>query len=424
MARLHEMRDPIYGFVSFNDWEKQIINHPAFQRLRRIKQLAFTDMVYPGANHTRFEHSIGVMHLATLMYEAITADDTNKRLLAEYQSYNETGLDRDKQLIRLAALLHDIGHAPFSHASEDVMPFNDKLNRSFKHEDYSSAIITGPLRDVIEDHQINKSNYRISADEVAALLEGNVSILEGKLLWKVIISSQLDADRGDYLLRDSYHIGVKYGIYDYSRLLNTLVLGVDPETSELILGVDEGGWHVAEALVIARYQMFTQVYFHKTRRAYDYHLKEALGKFLEGGKLPPPQKIEEFLEFDDVRVLQDAKAHRDDLNCKTLLDRNHIRVVFETPEVPNEEDEEKSVAIKQKLADSNIWFYEDKAPSGLWYKLDTEEESKEVMIVKGQDRKASPLSNYSSIVRNMGEAKQIRVYVRPEDKEKAVGVLR
>jgi len=92
--------------------------------------------------------------------------------------------------------------------------------------------------------------------------------------------------------------------------------------------------------------------------------------------------------------------------------------------VPNEEDEEKSVAIKQKLADSNIWFYEDKAPSGLWYKLDTEEESKEVMIVKGQDRKASPLSNYSSIVRNMGEAKQIRVYVRPEDKEKAVGVLR
>lgn len=216
MSRLHELRDAIYGFISFNDWEKQIINHSAFQRLRRIKQLAFTDMVYPGANHTRFEHSVGVMHLATLMYEAIIADDENRKLLAEYMSYADAGLKRDKQLIRLAALLHDIGHAPFSHASEDVMPLNDKTKKPYKHEDYSSAIITGPLRTVIEDHQINKSNYKISADEVAALLEGNVSILEGKLFWKVIISSQLDADRGDYLIRDSHHIGVKYGIYDYA----------------------------------------------------------------------------------------------------------------------------------------------------------------------------------------------------------------
>lgn len=422
MPRLHELRDAIYGFVSFNDWEKQIINHSAFQRLRRIKQLAFTDMVYPGANHTRFEHSIGVMHLATLMYEAIIADDENKKLLAEYMSYDDAGLKRDKQLIRLAALLHDVGHAPFSHPAEDVMPFYDKAKRLYKHEDYSSAIITGPLRRMIEDHQINESNYRISADEVAALLEGNINILKGKLFWKVIISSQLDADRGDYLIRDSHHIGVKYGIYDYTRLLNTLALGVDPETSELILGVHEDGWHVAESLVIARYQMFTQVYFHKTRRAYDYHLKEALKKILKGKKLPSPQKIEKFLEFDDVRILQDAKSHREDPNCKALLDRNHVKVAAGA-EAPTEEDEQKLEDIKQQLTDNDIWFYEDKATSGLWYKLDTEEESKEVMIIKGRSRKASPLSTYSKIVKNMGEVKQIRVYVKPEDKEKAVGVV-
>ncbi|MBE0448574.1 MAG: HD domain-containing protein [Actinobacteria bacterium] len=424
MARLHEIRDPIYGFVSFNDWEKQIINHSAFQRLRRIRQLAFTDMVYPGGNYTRFEHSIGVMHLATLMYEAIVEDDANKNLLEEYLSYDDAGLKRDKQLIRLTALLHDIGHAPFSHASEDVMPLNDKAKKPYKHEDYSSAVITGPLRTVIEDHQINKSNYKISADEVAALLEGNVSILEGKLFWKVIISSQLDADRGDYLLRDSHHIGVKYGVYDYSRLLNTLALGVDPESNDLILGVHEDGWHVAESLVIARYQMFTQVYFHKTRRAYDYHLKEAMKKILKHGKLPAPQKIEKFLEFDDMRILQDAKSHRNDLNCKALLDRNHLKVAFATAEMPTEEDEQKLEAVKKRLMDNSIWFYEDKATSGLWYKLDTEEESKEVMIIKGLNRKASPLSNYSSIVKNMGEVKQIRVYVRPEDRDKALGVLR
>jgi HD superfamily phosphohydrolase len=252
-------------------------------------------------------------------------------LLAEYLSYNDAGLKRDKQLIRLAALLHDVGHAPFSHASEEVMPFNDKLNRPYKHEDYSSTIITGPLRAAIEDHQTNKSNYKISADEVAALLEGNVSILEGKLFWKVIISSQLDADRGDYLLRDSHHIGVKYGIYDYARLLNTLALGIDPETSELILGVHEDGWHVAESLVIARYQMFTQVYFHKTRRAYDNHLKEALGKTLEHGRFPLPEELDDFLDFDDMRVLPEVKLHNSDFNCKALLDRTHDQRQLELP---------------------------------------------------------------------------------------------
>ncbi len=276
---------------------------------------------------------------------------------------------------------------------------------------------------MIEDHQINKSNYRIGADEVAALLEGDISILEGKLFWKVIISSQLDADRGDYLLRDSHHIGVKYGIYDYSRLLNTLVLGVDPETNELILGGHEGGWHVAESLVIARYQMFTQVYFHKTRRAYDYHLKEALGKILEDGKLPPPREIDEFLSLDDMGILQGAKSHTGDFNCKALLNRGHVKVAFATPETPTEKDEQKLEDAKKRLKDTGIWFYEDKAASGLWYKLDTEEENKEIMIIKGRDREASPLSTYSSIAKNMDEVKQIRVYVKPEDKEKAVGVV-
>lgn len=175
--------------------------------------------------------------------------------------------------------------------------------------------------------------------------------------------------------------------------------------------------------MIARYQMFTQVYFHKTRRAYDYHLKEALKKILKGKKLPSPQKIEKFLEFDDVRILQDAKSHRQDPDCKALLDRNPIKVAFEAAEAPTEEDERKLGDVKQRLKENNIWFYEDKAASGLWYKLDTEEESKEVMIIKGRGREASPLSTYSKIVKNMGEVKQIRVYVKPEDKEKAAGVI-
>jgi len=423
MTKLYEIRDPIYGFVPFNDWERQIINHPIFQRLRRIRQLAFTDMVYPGAMHARFEHSIGVMHLATLMYDAIVGDEKNEDILKENLSYDPAGLSRDRQLIRLAALLHDIGHAPFSHASEEVMPANEKTKKHYKHEDYSSEIITAQMKDVIEKHPINKTNYKITAEEVAALLEGNVSILEGKVFWKVIISSQLDADRGDYLLRDSYHIGVKYGVYDYSRLLNTLTLGIDPETGEVILGVHEGGWHVAEALVIARYQMFTQVYFHKARRAYDYHLKEVLKAVLINGTLPTPQEIDEYLKLDDIAILHAIKERSDDYNCGAILDRNHIKRIIETRETPTDRDEEEIESVKKKLKDSGIWFYEDKAASGLWYKLNTDEESKEIMIVKGENREVNPLSDYSSIVKNMGEIKQIRIYVKPEDKDKAAGVL-
>jgi len=183
-------------------------------------------MVYPGATHTRFEHSLGVMHLATLMYDAIISNEDNKKILEEMLSYNEIGLKKDRQLVRLSSLLHDVGHAPFSHASEEIMPINGQTGKHHKHEDYTTAMIKGPLKSTIENHQINRNNFGITAEEVAGLIEGNAKILGDRIFWKVIISSQLDADRGDYLLRDSHHIGVKYGVYDHSRLINTLALGV------------------------------------------------------------------------------------------------------------------------------------------------------------------------------------------------------
>ena len=418
----NEIRDPVYGFINFNDWEKKIINHDAFQRLRRIRQLALTDMVYPGAIHTRFEHSLGVMHLATLMYDAIVNNDDNTKILEERLSYNEAGLKRDRQLIRLAALLHDVGHAPFSHASEEIMPINSQTGKPYKHENYTTAIIKGPLKDVIESHQMNRTNYNITAEQVAALIEGNLAILGERIFWKVIISSQLDADRGDYLLRDSYHIGVKYGVYDHARLLNTLALGIEPESKDVVLGVNKDGWHIAESIVIARYQMFTQVYFHKTRRAFDYHLKEAIKKVLSEGKLPPPEDSKGFMELDDNTLWRSFKEDNTDFNCSSILSRDHIREIYYTAETPTE-DEEKEVEKKiEKLNKKGIWYYEDKA-EGLWYKLNVDgKENKEIMIID-RNGKASPLSKVSSIVKNMREVKQIRIYVKLEDRKVAEEAL-
>src|SRR3954462_9190934 len=110
--RIYEIRCPVHGFISIDDWEREIINHRIFQRLRRIRQLAWTDQVYPGAMHTRFEHSLGVLHVATRLYESVVS--RSREILHSELAYTDEGLQREKILVRLTALLHDVGHPPFS----------------------------------------------------------------------------------------------------------------------------------------------------------------------------------------------------------------------------------------------------------------------------------------------------------------------
>jgi len=415
----YEIRDPIYGFIQLNGWEREIVNHPIFQRLRRIRQLAFTDMVYPSAIYSRFEHSLGVMHLATLMYDSLISKSKNVDILKEKLSYKKEGLKRDRQLVRMAALLHDVGHTPLSHAGEELMP-NTKTGKKYRHENYTANIIRDKLRGVIEEHPENKNNYHISAEEVASLIEGNEKGLAEKIFLRTLISSQLDADRGDYLLRDSFHIGVKYGIYDYNRLINTISLGIEPEEDNPVLGVEKGGWHVAEELILARYSMFTQVYFHKTRRAYDYHLSQVLKSFLQNGTFPQPNKMDDFLEWDDWKFFQlikeNAKVNKD---CEAILKRKHVRNVYETTERPEIEDLEKLENAKKVLSD--LVTFEDKSVK-LWYNSSGEEGSMEVFIIN--ESKIKPLSSYSKIVKNIGGIKQIRLYTEYENRDKAEKMLR
>jgi HD superfamily phosphohydrolase len=169
MERKYEIRCPIHGFIELNGWERDIINQPAFQRLRRIRQLGLTDYVYPGAMHTRFEHSLGVMHVATRMYDSIVA--RSAEVLKAELGYNDDGLRRDRMIVRLAALLHDVGHAPLSHAAEEIMPTKPDGTR-YKHEDYTAAIIRQELREVIDSHPYNRTNYGITAETTAQLIEG------------------------------------------------------------------------------------------------------------------------------------------------------------------------------------------------------------------------------------------------------------
>jgi uncharacterized protein len=231
--RTYELRCPVHGFIPINDWEREIINQPAFQRLRRIRQLAWTDYVYPGAMHTRFEHSLGVMHIVSQLFDAVVRRSSD--ILKTELEYTQDELERDRQIVRLTALLHDTGHCPFSHAGEDIFPTDTKSKKHYKHEAYSAAIILNVLKEAIEGHKFNEK-YAIKADEITDLLEGTSLAVGKRAFWRELIDGQMDGDRMDYLLRDSLHTGVDYGKYDWRRLVNTIqLIEMPPRDSEAAL---------------------------------------------------------------------------------------------------------------------------------------------------------------------------------------------
>ncbi|RJQ48738.1 MAG: HD domain-containing protein [Nitrospiraceae bacterium] len=412
---MFEIRDPIHGFIQFDEWERDIINHPVFQRLRRIKQLAYTDLVYPGATHTRFEHSLGVMHLATRLYNRLV--EKHEDLLKKDLAYNDEELNRDRIIVRLAALLHDVGHPPFSHAAEILMPKN-KEGKIYDHEQYGAELINHLMKDVIDHHPVNMRRFRITSQDISDFYLGKSSMGK-RSFWKDLVSGQLDADRMDYLLRDSYHIGVHYGKYDLDRIISTVSISKVPE-DEIKFTIDYDGIHAAEALILARYFMFTQVYFHKTRRAYDYHVANAIKTIFRSNgheTFPPPdtkENIEQYFQWDDWKIsgmLSDMNAGE---HGKNIIERNHYRVFYETVEVPDEKALEELDFISEKLKGDII--FTDEADKS-WYKFDKDDEIY-IRNIYNPEMTSKPLSQYSSVVKGLRTIKQIRLYTRKENQKR------
>ena len=216
MAKLHSVRDPVHNFIRLRDRELRLADTPVFQRLRGIRQLALANLVYPSALHTRFEHSLGVCHVAGLMAEELSLGEG------------------DTELVRYAALLHDLGHGPFSHVSEAALDrFADKntvplgQNRDKIHE-----LITARL--IQTDRGIQRVVGAHTCEEVARLLSKG----HGQPALKAIVSGPLDADKQDYLLRDSNCCGVTYGVYDIHQLHRSLTLAGEPDELDLLTRLD------------------------------------------------------------------------------------------------------------------------------------------------------------------------------------------
>jgi hypothetical protein len=442
------MRCPVHGFIGLTQLEREIVDHAAFQRLRRVKQLAWTDYVYPGASHTRFEHSLGVMHLASRLYDAVVRSSGST--LREVFGYTEAGLERDWQVVRLAALLHDIGHPPFSHAAENLLPMKAPENYSlfqgmgkpaerYAHEDYSVAIIETLLKDLIEQHPCNRRNHKITTNEITALISkrppGGAT-----LFWKDIISGQLDADRMDYLLRDSLHAGVSYGRYDLDRIVSSVCAVRRPkeESSEPKIAIMRGGVFAAEALIIARYWMHKQVYFHKTRLVFDHHLEQALGEILadhagqssEKVYFPGPDSkegLDKFLEWDDYRVMGLLAEGKGGEHGRRLMTRDHYRLVCEL------EESESTVAdldVSIKKNDDIVKALGPVVkhvctPKALWYK--TNPASELVLVDNDGKTEIGMLSEHSALMRSINVGYLRFVYVDKRDaldaREKFRGIV-
>lgn len=273
-----EINDPIHGFIGLTDIEAKIINSLPYQRLRRIKQLSGGHFVYPTAEHTRFGHCIGVMYLAGL---------SGKRLL------NRMGLgDKKLQEIRIAGLLHDIGHGPFSHVFEEVLI----EKRGMNHEDVTEWIILkSELGDMLESEGISKKR-------IGDLVRGRQKTKKDSII-AGIVAGQIDSDKMDYLIRDSFYCGVNYGLVDIHRLIDSIEISKDYQ-----MQFDIAARGALESFLVARYEMFLNVYYHKTVRSVEVMLIKLINAADNTLQLTSFSTPEEFIELDDMSLISRIRS--------------------------------------------------------------------------------------------------------------------
>lgn len=363
---MREIRIPLYGIIQLDDLEWEVVNSRPFQRLRRIKQLAFSDYVYPGAVHTRFEHSLGVMHLVTQAFERIKGKPEVQELFRRKHGYDDKTWEYVRRMLRLAGLTHDLGHMPYSHAGEAMLPL-DPAGKPYKHEAYSVAIVRHYINEVIQSNE--RELLRFDAEDLALFLEGRfpnerVAILKP---WRGLISGELDCDRMHYLHRDSHHLGVEYGSFDVERVLSTLTMTADTEDDETRLAVEAGGLLAVESLILARYYMFIQVYFHKVRRYLDLRYAEALAEIGKRLVLSPPvstsghpdvKSLESYLALDDWVIQNELleDAHKGSEAARAITERSCWKVLREVTSAS-----QRSILdqIETKLTDLSVPYLRD-----------------------------------------------------------------
>jgi HD superfamily phosphohydrolase len=394
-----EITDPIHRYIRFSETEREIVDTEIFQRLRGIRQLAGAHLVYPSAQHSRFEHSIGTMHIAGYAGETLF-------------SKGYFG-DEDKvQQLRLAALLHDIGHGPFSHLFEEVLMEKQNMN----HEDMGRQIISqSEISDILGKHGYNSS-------DICKLSFGQSNIQ----FFNEIISGALSADMMDYLPRDGLFTGVEYGKIDYHRLISSFEVTADGH-----LAINKSALYSLESMLISRYEMYKAVYFHKTVRSAEVMLLRSI--MLADEQLNLTNKtLDKYLSLTDEITLERIRLLGNDNKSAARLAQDYksrklLKCVYEKFLHSHEKLNrrlcakalfglESRISEIAQLKKENTVFVDASSASSM-PRTPTKEEISSILLIEKEHEYETPVSEIPLIASIAGTLDMLRVYTTAENRD-------
>ncbi len=432
-----EIRDPIHGNLAISKNETKVLDSPAFQRLRMIKQLGFSEFSFPGATHSRYIHSLGVSYLAGIAFDFIFQD---------FKFSSEEKRQNFRQILRLAALLHDIGHGPLSHTTEEVMPRLKELDvkayqfkktnssekpleipdRKANHEDYSIKLITdshltGILREAFHDFD----PYHIACLVDKGLAAKDDFFMEQGLNFRVIlsqiVSSEVDVDRMDYLVRDAYFCGTSYGKVELNWLLGNFKYHI--HNDQVHLALDRRAIYTFDDFLLSRHHMYLMVYFHHKSIIYE----EMLYRYLtsEDCEYKLPSEIENYMTCTDFSLYQ-SMANSENPWARRISERRSFKVLFESHDSKQSQRTEK---IKGILKEAGIETITASSKSRLskYHGLSPQEDSLNIFVVDPYDPHGSPvgIDECTEIFQKYEGTRIIeRVYVSPENIDMARALLK
>jgi len=418
------IRDPVHGSIAITGAELPIVDSRVYQRLRGIKQLGFTDQAFPGATHTRYAHGIGAMDVATRMFDALFPESRGE--------LSQACRARFRQVLRLAVLLHDVGHPPASHASEPSMPIRaalgldrftpDELLEQASHEDYTRAILVmSELRPLVD---AALAPFGSVAEDVAHLVtgrypeRGSVFVEQGIdyfPLLSQIVSGELDADRMDYLQRDAFYAGVSYGKFDQPWLVENLEKHI--EAGRAYLAIAHRAVFAFEDFLLSRYHMFVSVYYHYIPVGFDTMLVRFLTEAPQDFKLAAD--MEGYISMDDV-ALWSALRGSSNRWAQRIANRQGYKRILEVNADSGLADFE---AIVQALEAEKLDMFTSR-DRGVLSKYYGKATTIPIYVRNNALRQSVRVEDYSRIYERYSNATQLhRVYVHPDQAQRARSIM-
>lgn len=423
-----EIRDPIHGTIDLTDAEATVLDARAYQRLRQIKQLGFAEFSFPGATHNRFLHSIGAAHLAGLAFDSI---------FRNYKFTSESVRVRLRQALRLGALLHDVGHGPLSHTTEEVMPKMGTLqiaayknrrkdvpypkalddpDRQANHEDYTIKFITDSSLTAV----LRQEFPDISPIYIACLIDKTLCCTDDffkdggvdfRSILSQLVSSEMDCDRMDYLERDAYFCGTNYGKIENNWLIANMTYHL--MNGEMFLALNRRALYAFDDFLISRHHMNLMVYFHHKSIIYE----EMLNRYFTSRDCSfyLPSGIEEYVQCTDYALYEHLRNSGNEW-AERISDRRVFKVLFELHSTEDTKRPEHMQAVLEK-AGIPVIFASSSVRLSKYHGGSSVEKAFPIFVVDHYDRQSEPypIEQSTEIFQKYDEIRRIdRLYVPPE----------